>query len=310
MFSVYPIPSWWLREYIALSYYHHQIGSMNYYLLFRVRSWNNGMRCISLYILLKENKSKTLFCKHTCISPTTFIHAFCLHLFSICIYCAVTLVTMGSKTFCNSISCRMGGTIISRNGNEKFRFLARCAYAIHYIMGSRHRVSVYVLFCCDYIISSECYLRFIYLHSSGLHHCLVWYLTSVTHDKHYDDVLMGAIASQITSLTIVYSTVYSDADQRKHQTPRHWPLRGEFTGDRVTGLRWPVNSPHKWPVTRKMFSFDDVIMRPNHKHVHILGTCGIKPLSWHKHNNVDVFFTSYPPPSRCFLMDRELLRTC
>ena len=29
---------------------------------------------------------------------------------------------------------------------------------------------------------------------------------------------MGAIASQITSLTIVYSTVYSDADQRKHQS--------------------------------------------------------------------------------------------
>ena len=35
----------------TLSYYHHQIGSMNYYPLFRVRSWNNGMRCMSLYIL-------------------------------------------------------------------------------------------------------------------------------------------------------------------------------------------------------------------------------------------------------------------
>ena len=35
---------------------------------------------------------------------------------------------------------------------------------------------------------------------------------------HYGDVIMGAIASQITSLTIVYSTVYSDADQRKHQS--------------------------------------------------------------------------------------------
>ena len=32
------------------------------------------------------------------------------------------------------------------------------------------------------------------------------------------DVIMGAIASQITSLTIVYSTVYSDAGQRKHQS--------------------------------------------------------------------------------------------
>ena len=35
---------------------------------------------------------------------------------------------------------------------------------------------------------------------------------------HYDDVTIGKIASQITSLTIVYSTVYSDADQRKHQS--------------------------------------------------------------------------------------------
>ena len=49
---------------------------------------------------------------------------------------------------------------------------------------------------------------------------------------HYGDVIMGAIASQITSLTIVYSTVYSDADQRKIKASRHWPLCGEFTGDR------------------------------------------------------------------------------
>ena len=41
---------------------------------------------------------------------------------------------------------------------------------------------------------------------------------------------MGAIASQITSLTIAYSTVYSDADQRNIKDPRHWPLCGEFTG--------------------------------------------------------------------------------
>ena len=50
--------------------------------------------------------------------------------------------------------------------------------------------------------------------------------------NHYRDFIMGMLASQITSLTIVYSTVYSDADQRKHQAPRHWPLWGEFTGDR------------------------------------------------------------------------------
>ena len=74
---------------------------------------------------------------------------------------------------------------------------------------------------------------------------------------HYSDVIMGAIASQITSFTIVYSTVYSDADQRKHQSSASLAF--------VRGIhRGPVNSQHKWPVTRKMFPFDNVIM-PNCK---------------------------------------------
>ena len=57
---------------------------------------------------------------------------------------------------------------------------------------------------------------------------------------------MGAIASQITSLTVVYATVYSGSDQRKHQSSASlafvWRIH-----------RGPVNSPHKWPVTRKIF---------------------------------------------------------
>ena len=70
---------------------------------------------------------------------------------------------------------------------------------------------------------------------------------------HDGDVTMGAIASQITSLTIVYSTFYSDADQRKHQSSASLAF--------VRGIhRRPVNSPHKWPITRQMFPFDDVIM--------------------------------------------------
>ena len=64
---------------------------------------------------------------------------------------------------------------------------------------------------------------------------------------------MGAIAYLITSLTIVYSIVYSDVDQRKHQSSASLAF--------VRGIhRGSVNSPHKWPVTRKMFPFDDVIM--------------------------------------------------
>ena len=49
---------------------------------------------------------------------------------------------------------------------------------------------------------------------------------------HYDDVIMITMASQITSLTIVYSTVYSGTDEKNIKSPRHWPLWGEFTGDR------------------------------------------------------------------------------
>ena len=64
---------------------------------------------------------------------------------------------------------------------------------------------------------------------------------------------MGAMASQITSLTMVYSTVYSGTDQRKHQSSVSLAY--------VRGIhRWPVNSPHKGPVMRKMFPFDEVIM--------------------------------------------------
>ena len=71
--------------------------------------------------------------------------------------------------------------------------------------------------------------------------------------SHYGDVMMNAMASQITRLTIVCSTVYSGAGQRKHQSSASLAF--------VRGIhRWPVNSPHKGPVTRKMCPFDDVIM--------------------------------------------------
>ena len=72
--------------------------------------------------------------------------------------------------------------------------------------------------------------------------------------NHYNDVTMSLMASQITSLTIVYSTVYSGADQRKHQSSAS--LAFVCAGNSPE----PVNSSHKWPVTRKMFPFDDVIM--------------------------------------------------
>ena len=75
---------------------------------------------------------------------------------------------------------------------------------------------------------------------------------------HYSDV----IASQITCLTIVYSTVYSRADQRKHQS--FAPLAF------VRGIhRGPVNSPHKCPVTRKLFPFDVYLFRDTYRNCYI-----------------------------------------
>ena len=71
---------------------------------------------------------------------------------------------------------------------------------------------------------------------------------------HYCDAIIAAVASQITSLTIVYSTVYSDADQRKHQSSASLAF--------VRGIhRGPVNSfPAQMASNAEKYPFDDVIM--------------------------------------------------
>ena len=71
--------------------------------------------------------------------------------------------------------------------------------------------------------------------------------------SHYNDVIMSAMTSQITGVSIVCATVVSGVYQRKHQSSASLAF--------VRGIhRRPVNSPHKMPVTRKLFPFDDVIM--------------------------------------------------
>ena len=63
---------------------------------------------------------------------------------------------------------------------------------------------------------------------------------------HYNNIIMSVMVSQITSITIVYSTGYSGTDQRKHQSSASLAF--------VRRIRqWPVNSPHKGPVTWKWF---------------------------------------------------------
>ena len=77
----------------------------------------------------------------------------------------------------------------------------------------------------------------------------VWYIDAVMlafDTLNNSDVIMSTMASRITSLTIVYTTVYSGADQIKHQSSASLAF--------VRGIRRsPVNFPHKGPVTRKCF---------------------------------------------------------
>ena len=85
---------------------------------------------------------------------------------------------------------------------------------------------------------------------------LAWSLLTTMNEiknNHYNDVIMTVMLPQITSLMIVYSTVYSGADQRKHQSSTSLAF--------VRGIHWwPVNSSHKGPIRWKMFPFDDVVV--------------------------------------------------
>ena len=84
-------------------------------------------------------------------------------------------------------------------------------------------------------------------------------LVLVTVLCHYNDLIMRPMASQITGVSVVYSIVCSWVDQRKHQSSASLAF--------VKGIhQWPLNSPHKGPVTRKMFPFDDVIMVGQTRH--------------------------------------------
>ena len=70
---------------------------------------------------------------------------------------------------------------------------------------------------------------------------------------HCIGVIISVMVSQITSVSIVYSTVCSGANQRKHQSSASLALVREIHW-------WPANSPHKRPVTRKIFPLNDVII--------------------------------------------------
>ena len=98
----------------------------------------------------------------------------------------------------------------------------------------------------------------------------------------YSDVIMSTVASQITSLMIVYSTTHSGADPREHQSSASLAFVREIH-------RGPVNSPHKRPVTWKMFPVDDIIMSWQHDGY----ICSVDRLNQAK--NRDRYDTVYMP---------------
>ena len=140
---------------------------------------------------------------------------------------------------------------------------------VYYLLQRTYQLlcRTYWLLCGTYYISRRTdlnsYIRFAIFHV-GLTHSYVgviflyawlspWPSACPVPAIHDNDVIMITMASQIISLTIVFSTVYSGADQRKHQSSASRAF--------VRGIRrWPVNSPHKMPVTREMFPFSDVIV--------------------------------------------------
>ena len=94
---------------------------------------------------------------------------------------------------------------------------------------------------CNWKSCLLCYMKDVVLH------CSIFF--------KWNKLVRVRVRVQITSFTIVYSALYSGADQRKHQSSASPAF--------VRGIhRGPVNSPHKCPVTRKMFPFHDVIMIP------------------------------------------------
>ena len=112
--------------------------------------------------------------------------------------------------------------------------VVKMVYALHHLNGAKSNPCL--MWISDTIIII--YFDFWVDKPERVYHNIIF--CQLLH-TYYSDIIMSAMASHITSLTIVYSIVYSGADQRKHQSSA---------------------SPHKWPVTRKMFPFDDVIMTP------------------------------------------------
>ena len=100
-----------------------------------------------------------------------------------------------------------------------------------------------------------------------------WYSLQWCHNER-----SSAMASQVTAVPIVCSTVDSGTDQREHQSSASLAF--------VRGIhRWPVKSPHKRPVMREIFPFDDAVMEQVFSQYSVSGIKGVDviytmPVTW------------------------------
>ena len=133
-----------------------------------------------------------------------------------------------------------------------------------------------------YSQTAMCQTCGVYIMISGWFNCVLTQTNYISSRKekanhshvllgfYYSGVIMSAMAFQNTGVLVVCSTVSSCADQRKNQSSAHCS-----TGF-VRGIHWwPVDSPHRGPITWKMFPFDDAIRSK----LYVLGTtCPADPI--------------------------------
>ena len=145
---------------------------------------------------------------------------------------------------------------------------------------------------------------------------------------HYSDVMMGVLASQITSLTIVYSIVYSDSDQRKHQSSASLACVREIhrwiprTNDQLRGKCFHLMTS-SWNMSTKCRPLCSspivhvACVSQNRTEIQYLSWCQISRNWWHHKlslrqstvpplaascHHVPIFSFAYPLPMCCGLV--------
>ena len=104
------------------------------------------------------------------------------------------------------------------------------------------------------------------------------YWVTKPQSVHYSDVIMSMKASQTPA-----SRLFTQPFYFRHRSKKTSKLR--VTGLCVGNHRWPVNSPHKRPVTRKIFPFDDVIMGVLQQETHTVTNRWLLNYNWIRFEN-------------------------